>query len=357
MKKVLFVFNHPAPYKVRLLNKLSEFLDLDVIFERHKASDRNKAFYYERDYKFNLLPIKGIKVGAENFISKGIVKAIKRRHYDYVIMNGYSTFTEMKAIKYLKSIGEPYCLYINGGIINRDEPRWKTNLKRKYISGAEFYMSPDENSDNYLVYYGAIQSLIKSYTYSTVYESEIIKSLPSEKEIRDLKEDLHIYADKVYVSCGQLIKRKNYIDLIKAWPNDKNKVLIIIGDGKQRKHIQNLIKKNSIRNVKLIGYQQRERMFDYYKIANGFIFPSRKDIYGHVINEALSQGLPVISFENVNSAKKLIEEGKNGYIVNSIEDLISSLEKLDRCDKKYCVEIAKKNTIEIMVEEHKKILA
>ena len=50
-----------------------------------------------------------------------------------------------------------------------------------------------------------------------------------------------------------------------------------------------------------------------------FVFSSNEDIYGHVINEALSQGLPVISTPNVNASQHLIKDGINGYIVNNID--------------------------------------
>ena len=69
MKKVLIVFNHPAPYKVRLFNELSKHFDLHVIFERGSNSDRNKGFYFEEKYNFATHKVSGIKVGHEGFIS------------------------------------------------------------------------------------------------------------------------------------------------------------------------------------------------------------------------------------------------------------------------------------------------
>ena len=50
--KVLFVFNHPAPYKVKYFNKLAKHVDLTVIFERKAAKDRNPRFYAGNVYNF-----------------------------------------------------------------------------------------------------------------------------------------------------------------------------------------------------------------------------------------------------------------------------------------------------------------
>lgn len=358
MKKVLFVFNHPAPYKVRLLNELATFLDLTVIFERGKNSDREKNFYFETKYNFKTHYVKGIKVGKEGFISFGVRNYIKKNKFDLVIMNGYSHMAEMISIKYLQKHKIPYCLYINGGIINKSESNFKRNYKTKLITGADFYMSPDKNSNNYLVYYGADKSKIYNYPYSTVYENEILTHIPTQLEINELRKAKNIDSKYVYVSCGQLIPRKNYMSLIKYWPEDKDKLLLIIGEGKQRQEIEQYLMQNPNKNVKLLGFLSRKDIFEYYKLSDAFLFPSKEDIYGHVINEALSQGLPIISSSKVNASLKLINEGRNGYIIDdySTPRFQEILEKVPSLNKQASIDKAKENTIELMKEAHRKIL-
>ncbi|HBF68113.1 MAG TPA: hypothetical protein DDW20_02180 [Firmicutes bacterium] len=358
--KILFVFNHPAPYKVRLLNELNKYFDLTVIFERNVNKDRQNSFYFEKEYKFKTIEIKGIKLGNENFFSTGIKNHIKKNKYDLIIMNGYSTFAEMMAINYLKKKHIPYCLYINGGIIKEKESSLKKYIKTKYISGANFYLSPDENSNKYLSYYGADPTKIHNYTYSTIYQSEVLKQLLTSKEIDELKTKLNLDScyKEIYISAGQLIKRKNYFNLLKSWTKDKTKLLLIFGDGKQRKLMQNYINKNDINNVKLMGFCGRNTLFNYYKIANAFIFPSNEDIYGHVINEAMSQGLPIISSKNINSSKKLIKDGYNGLFLDDIScsSVGKALDKVKDIKRENCLKIANKNTIEEMIQDHLRIL-
>lgn len=348
MKKILFVFNHPAPYKVRFLNELSKYCDLHVIFERDANSDRNSKFYFENEYKFALHKIKGLKVGRENIISNGVIKHLKQNKYDLIIMNGYSNLAEMKTIRYLNKKKMSFALYINGGIIKHNEPHWKKRMKTKYISSASMYFSPDKNSNEYLKYYGANESMIHNYTYSTIYESEIIKEIPP-------KDD----KQKIFVSCGQLIARKNYLSLVKAWPKDNNYKLILIGDGPQRELLLDYIRDNQVCNIQIVHFQNREHLFGIYKRANAFVFPSNEDIYGHVINEAMSQGLPVISSPHVNSSLKLIKPAINGYIIDKFteDELKKYLDLTLKLDPKEAIKTAKENTIEIMVSDHRKILS
>ena len=359
MKKVLIVFNHPAPYKVRLFNELSKNMDLSIIFERFGNKDRQKDFYSENKFTFNQVKIHGFKLGNENFISSGVKKHIKNNHYDLIVMNGYSQFAEMKAIRYMKKKGIPYALFINGGIINHKESKWKKNLKTSYISKAKFYLSPDKESNKYLSYYGADESKIFNYPYSTVYEKEIISKPLTEQETSSLRKEFNIVGNKVYVSAGQLIKRKNYQVLIENWkdmPNDHH--LYIYGDGKEHDHYAKIIEDLHLNNVHLHRFLPKDQLLKIFSISNYFIFPSNEDIYGHVINEALSQGLPVISNLNVNSAKKLLTKSTgvltSDFSAKNILDVASQIDK--NCSFDECVKVAKENTIEKMAASISKTL-
>ena len=352
MKKVLIVFNHPAPYKVRLFNELSKTFDLHVIFERKSASDRSKGFYFEEKYDFTTHKIHGIKIGHEGFISHGVRKHLQYNEYDVVIMNGYSHYAEMNAINWMKKWHSPYVLYINGGTIKK-ESSFKRRIKHHFIARANAYFSPDEESNKYLIYYGANPKVIYNYPYSTIYENEIVKERPNKEQLR---KELGIEFEKVFVSSGQLIERKNYISLVKEWEKFPGKYgLFLIGDGKQRKEIENLIQNENIKNVVLTGFLPREKMFKYFQAADAFLFPSKEDIYGHVINEALSQGIPVISTNKVNSSVKLVKNRENGFLLDSLsgselENAINNVLTMDAFES--CIDTAKENTIEKMAERH-----
>jgi len=262
----------------------------------------------------------------------------------------------MNAINYLKKHKIPYVLYINGGTIKK-ETGLKRKIKTHFIKGAAAYFSPDEASNKYLEYYGANPKSILNYPYSTIYENEIVKKEPNKAELR---KELGISFDKVFVSAGQLIKRKNYLSLVENWQKfPENHGFFLIGDGKQRKEIEALIKEKNLENVVLKGFLPREEMFRYFRASDAFLFPSKEDIYGHVINEAMSQGLPVISTSKVNSATKLVKDGSNGYLLEKLEGellrkAVNDVLKLNAFNA--CVKTAKENTIEKMAEAHVKMI-
>lgn len=355
--KVLFVFNHQAPYKVRLFNELSKEVEVTALFERRTDSDRDPRFYGSDNIKFKTVYIKGLNIGHDNHLSRGVVRHLKSHQYDMVIMNGWHTFSEMAALDYLKKHRKPYVFYINGGIIRQNETTVLQRIKTHYISGANLYFSPDENSNQYLIHYGAEPEKIINYPYSTIYEKEILDKPTSAQEKAEIRKRLKLDGEKVFVSCGQFIPRKNYKRLISYWQNQpKNHLLVLIGGGPEEKSYRKLIKDLALDNVQMLNFQSRHVLFDYFKAADVYLFPSKEDIYGHVINEALSQGLPVISNFNVNAAQLLIKNDENGFVINfdndrEIEKAIAvALSKPKMAEA--ALETARQNTIELMAKAH-----
>lgn len=60
---------------------------------------------------------------------------------------------------------------------------------------------------------------------------------------------------------------------------------------------------------------QKEDLFRYYCASDIFVLPTREDVWGLVVNEAMAVGLPVITTDNCNAGLELIENEINGYIV------------------------------------------
>jgi glycosyltransferase involved in cell wall biosynthesis len=139
--------------------------------------------------------------------------------------------------------------------------------------------------------------------------------------------------------------------------------LYIIGGSPTIEYLD-LIKKYNLRNVHFIDFQSKKALNNYYLVADIFILPTREDIWGLVINEAMAAGLPVITTNKCVAGLELIEDGKNGFIIpvdNAIElskkitILVKSKELREQMGK-ISLEIIKNFTIEKMVERHLDIL-
>lgn len=107
----------------------------------------------------------------------------------------------------------------------------------------------------------------------------------------------------------------------------------------------------------------KEMLEKYYKISDVFILPTREDVWGLVINEAMAKSLPIITTNKCVAGIELIENNENGYIV-PVEDFKSIAEKInliihdtDLKEKmeRNNMEKAKMYTIENMAKQHLKI--
>jgi glycosyltransferase involved in cell wall biosynthesis len=114
------------------------------------------------------------------------------------------------------------------------------------------------------------------------------------KRVEDLAEAL------LLIDCEQ-------IDLAKKLH------FVLIGDGEYRRYetVVANFKNVTFRHEKRIEY---EEIKSWFCAADVFGFPSEGDIWGLVVNEALSLGLPVICTDRIGSAE-LVRDGWNGFVI------------------------------------------
>jgi glycosyltransferase involved in cell wall biosynthesis len=356
MKSVFFLFSHPAPYKVNLFNGLSRSVDLTVFFERKLGKYQRLQYLDPESFQFKHRFLKGINLGKENHVSLDVIHHLKKHRYDYIMMNGYSSITEIITILFLQRHRIPYYLYVNGGLI-RQELFFKFQLKKKLISKAIGYFSPTKLIDDYLIYYGASVDKIIHYPYSTVFANEILSQPLSMQEKLSLRKVIGMPLEgKIFMAIGEFIPRKNFGELIQAWRTVPTSMqLMLVGEGKEESNYRKLIHRYKLKNVHLTLFQPKNLILSMLRASDGFILLSKEDIYGHVVNEALSQGVPVLASDKVISAKVLIQPGVNGYLLSlkDIHRFAKFLHQLLMIQPSAASQtVAKNQTIEAMVQTH-----
>jgi glycosyltransferase involved in cell wall biosynthesis len=356
MASYLVVFAHPAPYKVHLFNSLAKHIDITVVFEREMDRYSRLQYLDPATFKFKHFWLKGIAFGQHNHVSLELIHHLKTHRYDHIIMNGYSTMSEILTILYLQKQRIPYYLYINGGVIRRD-PFWRKALKRTLIQGAKGYFSPSVKVDPYLIHYGANPKHIYHYPYSTVFAHEVLKAPLSPLEKSALRTTVGLPSEgRVCLAIGQFIPRKNFLALIQAWQHvAKDHHLVIVGDGPLKKRYEREIQALNLSHVTLRPFQPKSLLLSMLRASDVFALMSKEDIYGHVINEALSQGVPVLASEHIVSAQTLIEPGRHGMLMpltqmQQLPKVFNQVLLLNAADA--CLEVARANTIEIMTQKH-----
>lgn len=139
---------------------------------------------------------------------------------------------------------------------------------------------------------------------------------------------------KIAITVGQFIRRKGFDVLLNAWVKcDKEYELYIIGAEPTKEYLD-IKEELHLENVHFEGFKTKEELKCYYQAADLFVFPTREDIWGLVVNEAMANGLPVITTDKCVAGLELIKDGENGYIVptENSEMLASKINELMRND-------------------------
>lgn len=352
--KILYITNIPSPYRVEFFNKLADKCELKVIFDSMSAKDRSNDWFNNDSIKFKYSVIK----------SGHVFKLYKEltKKYDLIIVGGYSTINGLLSIEILKFKKIKFMINADGGFIAKDNFIIK-KLKTHFISSANYYLSTSKGTNEYLTYYGAKSENILIYPFTSLSKEDILKNPIKYSEKKKLRKNTKYDCDKLFVSVGQFITRKGFDILIKSFSNAniKNSKLLIIGGGPLKDEYLKYIDENNIKNIYIIDFLKKEDLIKVYKYSDIFVLPTREDIWGLVINEAMSMGLPVISTNQCLAAKELLD---NNYLYDceNINDLTYLLENFEKKEfnelyniGKENLNISKKYTIENMSEEHFKI--
>jgi len=112
-------------------------------------------------------------------------------------------------------------------------------------------------------------------------------------------------------------------DLKKVVPDAKLK---IVGDGKLKNEILELVKKENIDDIEFIGRVPNSKIGEILNTADIFINTSNKDNMPLSLFEALACGLPVIS-TNVGGIPDYFTDGINGFLIepNNKEQLTNKI--------------------------------
>jgi len=116
------------------------------------------------------------------------------------------------------------------------------------------------------------------------------------------------------------------------------------------KEIKPLMNNPLIHFMGEINETERNEMLKY---AKAFLFPiSWVEPFSMSLLESLVVGTPVIAF-NSGSVPEVIEDGKNGFIVENVKEMVETLAKIDQIDPKNCrLTIEQKYSAEKMTADY-----
>ncbi len=223
-------------------------------------------------------------------------------------------------------------------IINSIQGYPKFNFLRKII-WKTFY----KNSDFLITMTKKTKSQIQKTISISDNKILVIENPVISKNIKILsKQDIDInekfiFDKDVYCSIGRLTHQKNYFELLNFIKdidlNNKNFNLIIIGEGEQKKNLENFITKNNLKNCFLLGFKKNP--FSYLARSKLYISTSLWEEPGHTLLEAGYLNIPILSSNCPNGPDEIIQNNFNGlkYESGNKNDFLDKIKEFNNLSK------------------------
>lgn len=313
MKKILFYTNIPSPYRVDFFNELGKFCELTVLFEASHSSERDDNWKKFEFKNFRGIIMQGKRTAVDSAYCPEITKWLKADKYDEIVICVLSSLTALTAVSYLKRHHIPYSYEGDGGFVHKDN-KLKYMIKKYIVGNATRVYSTCKAFDDYCVNYGAKRESIVRYPLSSVFDNDIIKETISSEKKAELKSELEIKEDRAIISVGQMIPRKGFDILIKASAKLDDSIGVYLVGGKPNDELDKLVKDAGLTNIHFVDFMDRESLKEYYKACDLFVLPTREDIWGLVVNEAMANGLGVVTTTRCNAGLEMVRDGINGFL-------------------------------------------
>lgn len=326
--------NTPSPYQVEFFRAIhaSGRCDLDVRFMR--LAHRGEQVLDGGDAGFPYRELRGLgprKWRDEFRVHPDALREVVRERRDLFVLSGhYTSVTFILCALGLTLLRKPWAMWLEQPWPSDYRPAWATRqsarspaarLARRAIlkallrttrgvfcigsAAVEAYRrigAPDRKL-HLLPYYCDVERFARV----------------DEREPARIRARLGFLDKMVFLYSGALIERKG-VDLFLAAfqdlaPRHANIAAVVLGDGPMRETLRRSVRADLAARVHFAGHVPQADLPSWFAAANAFVFPSRHDGWGVVLNEACGAGLPIIATSSAGAARDLVRNGENGFVV------------------------------------------
>jgi glycosyltransferase involved in cell wall biosynthesis len=323
--RVTAVFPEPTPYRAPLLDRISDFADLELTVLY--AAETVAARTWRVEPRHHALFLGGLRIpGAEKILrhdyplTPGVARALAATRPDVVVVSGWSTFAAQAAVAWCRFRRVPYLLVVE----SHDEdarPAWRRAIKGgvvpPLVKGSSGVLVTGSLARKSMVARGADSDRVRVFANTVDIDAFADRADELAARRPELREALGARPDDVVVLCvGRLVSDKGMDLLVRAvtGAGDPRLILVLAGEGPERGRLEELARELGVRLV-LAGGRPWERIVELYVAAEIFALLSRREPWGVVVNEAAASGLPLVLSEAVGAAHDLLREGENGFLV------------------------------------------
>lgn len=309
-RKLVFVMEGFAPYRVPFWNELGRHYDLTVLL----LSPVEKGRQWETDWdsahcRLVRLQSRQLYVNridwALNFSWGSVRRTLDRLAPDLLLVGGWSSPGYWAARSWGLRHHVPMVFWSESHILSaRTRGRWVFDeIKRRFLAAFDSHYTFSQLGVEYLTGFGVPrQRITEAYNLPDIDAFDGCERLEADPVPKLL-----------YV--GRIVENKGIWQMAQALAElrDRPFRLLVAGDGPLRGEFERRLALAGLSGrVQFLGYLQQRELKAAYRRADILVFPTLNEVWGMVAHEALLSGLYVVGSDRAASTHALIRPGVNG---------------------------------------------
>lgn len=261
-----------------------------------------------------------------------------RKEFDSILVHGIWQFHSFGVWRALHQTDTPYFVFPHGMLdpwFNRTYPL-KHLKKLLYWPWAEYRVLRDAAA---VLFTSEEERRLARESFSLYCCREVVVNYGTAAPAVDLfraRENFltafpQLLDRKFLLFLGRLHEKKGVEELIQAWANFSDRLLLLAGpcaNGDYLQHLHRLTNELRIaQRVLFSGMLRGEQKWGAFGAAEAFILPSHQENFGIAIAEALACGKPVLISNKINIWREILEDGC-GFVED--DDLAGTTRLLER---------------------------
>lgn len=310
-------------YNVQEIGLAKKLAEQGIIVDVFLISDTGKTYseICGVENRVTVYRLKGIKIPGQQGYYKDLIPILNKNKYDLIQALDDSQITTVLVSNYCQKNNIKFVLW--QGMYENYPEMYKRiiqylydwTLLRVLRKNTKYTISKTTSAQKYLT--------DKKFPKGAVIPVGLELSNFEDSIDIDYRKMLNIANEKkILLYIGKVEKRRKPLFCMEVYKKVKerneNCCLIYVGKGPMLELTKEYVKNNNIKDVYFIEQIPQKELPGLYRQADLFLLPTRYEIFGMVLMEAMYFGLPVITYRAAGPID-LIENGKDGIVVNNFD--------------------------------------
>lgn len=307
-------------YNIQEIGLAKVLAELGMCIDVFLFSDKGET-YIERlgeEDRVTVYWLKGIKIPGRQGYYKDLKKILGSNHYDLIQALDDSQITTVWASQYCKKKGIKFVLW--QGMYENYPEMYKRILQyafdgtllRILRKNTKYCIAKTTSAKKYLE--------MKHFNNISVIPVGLETGNFRQKECIDYRKKFGIpNQKKIMLYIGRVEERRKPIFCVDVYQEIKKRnddcCLVYVGKGPMLQEIHDYVEIRQIKDVYFVDSIPQDELPDLYRCSSLFILPTRYEIFGMVIMEAMYFGTPVITYSAAGPLD-VIENDADGLVID-----------------------------------------